>query len=138
MKRTVSILGLIFAVGLVVGALGDRLLSAQQEPIKRTVLLKTDLAGIEGKEGVLALAELAPGGATGKHIHPGDELVYVLEGSIIVEQEGKPAVTLKAGEVGHNPAKLPHNGKNASPTAPAKAVVVYVVEKGQPLATLVP
>jgi quercetin dioxygenase-like cupin family protein len=138
MKRTIIILSLTLAVGIALGALGERFLSAQQEPIKRNVLLKTDLAGIEGKEGVLALAEIAPGAATGKHYHPGDELAYILEGSLILEQEGKPPVTLKAGDVIHNPAKLPHNGKNASTTAPAKVVVVYVVEKGQPLATQVP
>ena len=135
MRRTAIMLGLTLAIGIALGAMGERLLSAQQEPIKRTVLLKTDLAGIEGKEGVVVLAELAPGAATGKHYHPGDELLYVLEGSLILEQEGKPPVTLKVGDVAHNPAKLPHNGKNTSTTAPAKAVVVYVVEKGQPLAT---
>jgi quercetin dioxygenase-like cupin family protein len=138
MRRTAIMLVLTLAVGLALGALGDRLLSAQQEPLKRTVLLKTDLAGIEGKEALLVLAEIAPGAASGKHYHPGDELVYVLEGSLILEQDGKAPVTLKAGDVAHTPAKLPHNGKNISPTAPVKIVIAYIVEKGQPLTTPVP
>ena len=137
MHRTVVMLTLALVVGIAVGMLGNQVLNAQQEPIKRTVLFKTDLAGIEGKEAVVVLAEIAPGMATGKHIHPGDELFYILEGSIILEQEGKPPVTLKAGDTAHNPAKLPHDAKNVSTTAPIKAVVVYIVEKGQPLATAV-
>jgi quercetin dioxygenase-like cupin family protein len=137
MHRTVIVLTLALIVGIAVGMLGNQVLNAQQEPIKRTVLCKTDLAGIEGKEAVVVLVEIAPGMAVGKHIHPGDELFYILEGSIILEQEGKPPVTLKAGDTGHNPAKLPHDAKNISTTAPVKAVVVYIVEKGQPLATAV-
>ena len=77
MRRTVILLGLTLAVGIAVGALGNHFLSAQQEPIKRTVLLKTDLASLEGKEGIVVLAEFAPGAATGKHFHPGEELVYL-------------------------------------------------------------
>ena len=85
MPRTGVMLSLALIVGIAVGMLGNQVLIAQQEPIKRTVLLKTDGAGIEGKEAVVVLVEIAPGMAVGKHIHPGDELFYRLEGSIILE-----------------------------------------------------
>src|SRR5215470_5235032 len=120
MRGTAIILGLTLAMGIAVGVLGTRFLSAQQEPLKRTVLLKTDLTGIEGKEGVLVLAEIAPGATAGKHYHPGDELVYILEGSLVLERDGKAPVTLKAGDVAHTPARLHHDAKNTSSTTPAK------------------
>ncbi len=129
-------LALILAVGIAVGMIGDRVLNAQQkEPVKRTVLLKTDLAGLEGKEGVVYIAELAPGVAAGKHYHPGQELGYVLAGSLTLEQEGKPPATFKAGQAFTNPPKIVHDAKNPNTKTPAKVLVVLIAEKGQPLAT---
>lgn len=133
MRRTALLLGLTLAVGITVGVIGDWVLNAQQEPIKRTVLLKTDLAGIEGKEGLLVLAEIAPGAATGKQTHPAHEFAYVLEGSGTLKVEGKPPLPLKPGVTLHQPPKQVHNGKNASKTAPLKLIVFYLAEKGQPL-----
>ena len=90
MKRTVVMLTVTLVVGIVVGLIGNRVLNAQQQSAKRTELLRIDLPGIEGKEGIVYIAELAPGAAAGKHYHPGSELFYVLEGSMILEVEGKP------------------------------------------------
>ena len=135
MKRTTLMLGLTLAVGIAVGAIGDQLLHAQSEPIKRTVLLKTDLAGMKGKEAILALAEIAPGAATEKHTHPGYEFAYVLEGSGRLEIEGKPAIALKPGTAIYQPSTQVHRGVNDSSTAPLKIFSVYIVEKGHPLAT---
>jgi len=81
------------------------------------------------------LAEFAPGAAAGKHFHPGPEFAYGLEGSLILEPQGKPPMTLKAGEAFHNPAKIVHDAKNASTTAPTKVLVFLVADKGPPLAT---
>jgi len=80
-------------------------------------------------------AELVPGGVAGRHTHPGPELAYVMEGTLIFEVDGQPPVTLKAGESVHVPAKQIHNAKNGSTTAPVKVMVFMVGEKGQPLAT---
>lgn len=137
MRRTAIILGLTLAVGIALGALGDRILHAQQQSVKRTELLRADLEGMAGKEGIVYVAELAPGASAGKHFHPGPEFAYVLEGSLIFEGQGKPPVTLKRGEVLHNPSKEVHDAKNASTTASAKVLVVLIGEKGQPLATQV-
>ena len=113
--------------------IGNSILSAQQEPVKRTVLFKSDLEGIEGKEAVLFLAELAPGAVGGKHYHPGTELFYVLEGAFTHEPDGKPPLTLKTGEAGHNPLKNVHYVKNASMTERAKVLGCLIADKGQPL-----
>jgi quercetin dioxygenase-like cupin family protein len=137
MKRTVVMLTGALVVGIVVGLIGNHVLIAQQEPVKRTVLLRTDLAGIEGKDGLVYIIEVAPGATVPKHFHPGHELAYIMEGALIFEAEGKPAATLKAGDTNHNPSKVVHGGKNASTTAPAKIVVFGLYEKGQPDTTFV-
>jgi quercetin dioxygenase-like cupin family protein len=76
-----------------------------------------------------------PGGALGRHFHPGPELIYVLEGALLLEQDGHPPVTLKAGDTVHLPSHP--QSANASTTAQAKALVFLVGEKGQPIITLV-
>ena len=132
MKRTVFMLGVALAAGIAVGVIGTQVLKAQQEPVKATVLLKTDLAGIEGKEALVVLVEHAPGTAAGKHYHPGHEFAYLLEGSAILEPVGKPPVTLQPGEIIYLPPKQVHDAKNASTTVPLKVLVFQVAEKGQP------
>jgi len=134
MKRSALMLGVTFAVGLAVGAIGTQILNAQQEPFKRTVLLKTDLTGLEGKEGVVVLVELAPGASAGKHYHPGHEVNYVLEGTGILAVEGTPPVTLKPGVTNHIQAKQVHDVTNSGATDPLKLVAFFIAEKGQPLA----
>jgi quercetin dioxygenase-like cupin family protein len=66
----------------------------------------------------------------------GNEIVYILEGSVILEMQGKPPVTLKAGEAFQTKPGEVHNVKNASPTAPGKALAFYVAKKGAPLADI--
>jgi quercetin dioxygenase-like cupin family protein len=135
MKRASVLLALIVAVATTGGIIGIKVLNAQDQPVKRTVLQKTDLEGVEGMEVVLFQAEIAPGAESGKHFHPGPEYFYILEGSMIVEPEGHERVTLTKGQTGHNPAKHVHNVKNASTNEPAKALGFLIAEKGQPLAT---
>ena len=136
MKRTVVMLSLTLAGGIILGAVGSRMLHAQQEPIKRTVLVKTDLEGIEGKEAILFLAELAPGAVGGKHYHPGTEVFYAVEGAFTHEPEGKPPVTLKAGDVFFIPAGVVHSAKNVG-TDNGAELATYLVEKGKPLVEVV-
>lgn len=135
MRRIALIAGLALVLGVAVGVVGNQVLNAQPAPVQRTVLQKVDLAGVEGKEGVLYLAQLAPGAAAGKHSHPGEEFGYVVQGSLTLEPEGKPPLTLKAGESFHNPFKNVHDAKNPSQTEPAKVLVFLLAEKGQPLST---
>ncbi len=132
MKRTAVILVLTLSVGIVVGIIGNHVLSAQQAAATRTGLLKTDLVGIEGKEAVMLTVEGGPGLVGGKHYHLGYEFAYVLEGSLVLEIEGKPPATFKAGDTFYIPPKVVHRGNNASTTAPYKVLVFGVFEKGQP------
>ena len=83
------------------------------------------------------ISELAPGAASGRHSHPGDEALYVMEGAMTLEYDDKPAVTVQAGQSAYNPPTLVHNAKNAG-TTPVKVVTFMVSEKGQPLAIPAP
>jgi quercetin dioxygenase-like cupin family protein len=134
MKRTLLLMILTLAVGLATGVMGSRILSAQQPEIKRTELLRTDLPGVEGKEAVLFIAEIPPGVVTGKHRHPGNELIYVLEGSYVLEVDGKGAIPLKAGDARHAPPGEVHAAKSLGSPRSSKALVFLIAEKGQPLA----
>jgi quercetin dioxygenase-like cupin family protein len=65
--------------------------------IKRTDLQRHDLSA-PGREVIQAVVEIAPGVTAPAHKHPGEEIIYVLEGSLEYQVEGKPPVTLKAGD----------------------------------------
>jgi quercetin dioxygenase-like cupin family protein len=132
MRRTTVLLGVALAVGIAVGTIGTRVLSAPQGPVTRTVLLETDLAGMDGKQGFVVLAEIAPGAATGKHTHPAHEFAYVLEGDGVLEVEGKPPISLRPGLAIHQPPGQVHNGRNMSATSSLRILAVYIGEKGQP------
>lgn len=134
MKRRALMLGMTLAVGIALGVIGTQVLHAQQE-VKRTELMRTDLEGIEGKEGVVYVADLAPGVVVGKHYHPGNDFAYILEGSVILEREGEPPITFGPGQVFHNVPKRVHSVKNASTTDGAKLLIFQLPEKGEPIAT---
>ncbi|WP_337965963.1 cupin domain-containing protein [uncultured Flavobacterium sp.] len=108
--------------------------SAQQSGIKRTDLQKHDLS-IPGREAVQARIDFDAHSAFGKHYHPGEEIIYVLEGTLEYEVEGKGTVTLKAGEVLFIPAGIVHSAKNNT-NAKASELATYVVEKGKPILVL--
>ena len=78
-----------------------------------------------------------PGLVGKKHYHPGDEFLYVVEGTLTLEVDGKAPVTLKAGETLHIPARVAHQATNPSPSNPFKVVTFGVFEKGQPDTTIV-
>ena len=82
------------------------------------------------------IVELAPGVTASAHTHPGEEIIYVLEGSLEYLVEGKPPVTLKTGDVLFIPAGAVHSAKNVGSGNGAE-LATYVVDKGKPLLTLV-
>ena len=82
------------------GAVGAQ---AQQNGVTRTDLQRHDLSA-PGREAIQVRVDLAPGVAFGKHTHPGEEVIYVLEGTLEYQLEDKPPVTLKAGDVLFIPA----------------------------------
>lgn len=121
---------LIATLALVVVAAG---VSAQQTGFSRTVLQRGDIS-TPNHEVVTAVAEFQPGATVGMHTHPGEEVAYVLEGTVLLEQQGKPAATLKAGDTFLIPSGAPHNATNKG-TGRARVLANYIVEKGKPLAT---
>ena len=102
-------------------------------PFKRTVLQQGDLSA-PGREAVMAIAEIQPSAAAGRHTHPGEEIAYVLTGPVVIEIDGKPAKTYQTGEVFMIPPGTIHNAKNPG-TSVAKIVSTYVIEKWKPVAT---
>lgn len=108
---------------------------AQQEGIKRTLLQQHDLS-VPGHEMVQARVDIDSGKTFPKHTHPGEEIIYMLQGSLEYDLDGKPPVTLKPGEVLFIPAGTAHTVKNTG-TVTGSELSTYIVEKGKPLVTLV-
>jgi quercetin dioxygenase-like cupin family protein len=123
-------------VGTVIGIGIDRAALAQPPGIKRTILLRADDPANPAYEAVVGVAEIPAGASAGRHRHFGIEVGYVLEGTVTVEPEGRPATTLTAGQAFKNDAGV-HNAKNPGST-PTRILAVYIVEKGKPLAEPVP
>ena len=122
------------AVLMVASGLALHVALSQQQGIKRTDLQRHDLS-VPGREVVQVRVELAPGVSFPKHTHPGEEIIYVLEGTWEYTVEGKPPVTLKAGEVLFIPAGTNHSAKNVGSGNGAE-LATYIVEKGKPLVVL--
>ncbi len=106
---------------------------AQGSGLTRTMVGRADVS-VPNREAVVARVEVAPGAYAGRHTHPGDEISYVLEGEAQLLVDGQPPRTVKAGESFVVPAGVVHDAHNPGAGA-TKLVGVYVVEKGQPLAT---
>jgi quercetin dioxygenase-like cupin family protein len=105
-----------------------------QEGFKRTPLRTMEFPA--GHETVMGLAEIGPGICEGRHTHPGIQSAFVLEGEGVSEIDGRPNRPVKAGDAIQIPANVPHNLCAAA--SGFKALAVYVIEKGKPLATPVP
>src|SRR5687768_6952437 len=130
--KTVRIMAL--AVLIVAGGLALHVSRAQQTGIKRTDVQRHDL-DVPGREVIQVRVDFAPGVAFGKHSHPGAEVAYVIEGTLEYQFEGKPPVTLKAGESLFIPAGTLHSAKNVG-SVNAAELATYIVEKGKPLVVL--
>ena len=108
----------------------------QSDGLTRTLVGRADVS-VPGREAVVARVEVAPGAVAGRHVHPGDEISYVLEGETEVLIDGQPPRVVKAGESFVIPAGIVHDARNTS-DAPVRLVGVFVVEKGKPLAAPAP
>jgi quercetin dioxygenase-like cupin family protein len=130
--RTPQIIGaLVLIAGSLLSLHGAQ---SQQAGIKRTELQRHDLSA-SGREVVQVRVDLAPGVAFPAHSHPGEEIVYVIEGFLEYQVEGKPAVTLEAGEVLFIPAGAIHTAKNVGRGNGAE-LATYIVDKGKPIVVL--
>ncbi|MEP6833410.1 MAG: cupin domain-containing protein [Gemmatimonas sp.] len=111
--------------------------AAAPSPLKRTILQTHSLVTQPAREAITALAELEVGGTAPRHIHTGEEIGYVVQGTGIVEMEGQPPRTVKAGDVFFVPPNTPHLVRNTGKVV-WKGVSTYLIEKGQPLAVAAP
>lgn len=98
----------------------------------RTDLQRHDLS-IAGSEVLQSRVDFAPGASFPRHAHPGEEVIYVLSGSIEYEVEGK-LVTVRAGDVLFVPDGVVHAARNVG-NEPAAELATYVLDKGKPLTT---
>lgn len=104
---------------------------AQQSGITRTNLQKHDIQ-VSGYETIQARIDFEPNSAFGMHSHPGEEVIYVLEGIFEYQIEGEKPVVLKPGEVLFIPAGKNHSARNVG-NVKASELATYIVAKDKPL-----
>ena len=126
MKRTAAL-----ALSL---SLAGSVLPAQTDPVK--TLMTQDLSGVPGREVSMITVDYPPGASTPAHTHHAQALVYVLEGSIVMQAKGKEPVTLTKGQTwSEGPDDVHVVSRNASTSAPARYLVFMVKDKGAPILT---
>ena len=130
--KTTRIMAL--AVLIVGSGLALHVARAQQPGVTRNDLQRHDLS-IPGREAIQTIVAIAPGVTAPRHSHPGEEIIYVLEGLLEYQLDGQPPVTLKAGDVLFIPAGVVHSAKNVGSGNGAE-LATYIVEKGKPLVVL--
>ena len=136
-----KIVAALCAVALA-GLAGAGLLFAREDTAPPKVeaqhVLTVPVAGVPGKEVDIQVYTFPPGSAVPWHIHPGaQEFEYELEGTLMIEEDGKPPLALKTGETFHLAPDVVHRGWNPSKTESAKIYVVRIKPVGAPLAKLV-
>ena len=130
--KTTRIMALVV---LIVGSgLALHVAQAQQPGVTRNDLQRHDLS-IPGREAIQTIVAIGPGVTAPRHSHPGEEIIYVLEGLLEYQLDGQPPVTLKAGDVLFIPAGVVHSAKNVGSGSGAE-LATYIVEKGKPLVVL--
>jgi quercetin dioxygenase-like cupin family protein len=135
MRAKFVLAGSLAAVAMAAAGVLSAVRAQQPGAPTRTVVQKHDLHA-QGEEGVMALVEMPVGSREGRHTHPAEVFVYVLEGTLKLEKEGRPAASYKAGETFFVERGIVHEGMNGGNT-PVKAVAVFVTDKGKPMTTQV-
>jgi quercetin dioxygenase-like cupin family protein len=106
----------------------------QPQGLRRTDLQQHDLS-VPGYEVIQNRVEIEPDAPAVRHWHPGEEIIYVLEGTLEYEIDGRPNVTVSAGGALTVPAETVHAVSNLG-DGNATELATYVVEKGRPLLNL--
>jgi quercetin dioxygenase-like cupin family protein len=125
---------IVVAVLIVASVLALHVAQSQQAGTKRTDLQRHDLSA-PGREVVQVRVDFDPGYVAPKHTHPGEEIVYVIEGTLEYDIGGV-VTKVKAGDVLFVPAGTIHTAKNIGNDNGAE-LATYIVEKGKPLLTIV-
>ena len=135
MKQSKHLLSTAIAAAMVMGMAGLHLANAQEEYIsasKVTTLHQAPLPGVEGKEVIIKHFVSPPGFVGGRHFHPGPVYVYVLEGELTIETNGKTE-TYRAGQLYPEPLNSVMQGKNLSASNDLEIVVFQVGDIGKPM-----
>src|ERR1700685_722148 len=112
------------------------LCGAEKPAAKFTELQRRDIPGT-GLQGVTTVAEIPPGQTSARHSHPGEDFGYLIQGTIELYVDGKPPITVRAGEVFLTERGQIHNARNMGTTT-ARAVDTYVIDTGKPGITPAP
>ena len=92
-------------------------------------------SSIPGREIVQVLTEIPAGVASGWHMHPGEEVGYILAGTVQMEIRDRPTLTLNAGDPFLIPPRTPHNALDLGPET-GQMLSTYIVEVDEPIATV--
>lgn len=130
MKLLVSVI----TVSVLSALLCGNIVNAQVPQFGRTELQRQDL-NTPGREVVQVLVDIAPGAQYPRHSHPGEEIIYVIQGSLEYTIDGKPPVTLTAGDVYFIPAGVNHTVRNVG-TDKGTELATYIVDKSKPLVSI--
>lgn len=116
------------ALALVLGAATT---AHAAQPLQRTDLVQNDI-DVPGYEAVQVRVDFAPGVLAPNHSHPGEEIAFVLDGTLEYRLEGREPVTLKAGQSLFIPSGVVHSAKNVG-SGKASELATYIVRKGEAL-----
>ena len=112
------------------------LMFAQNAGLQRTIVTRADVSA-PGREAVITHVTLSPGASSGRHTHPGEEITYVLSGQAEILIDGREPLKVKSGDGFIVPNGAKHEARSTG-TQPLELAAVYLIEKGQPIATPVP
>jgi quercetin dioxygenase-like cupin family protein len=125
---------LICVLALSLNAMADEM---KPQP-RREILERHDQSGVADKEIVVGTAQIPSGAAIGFHTHPGDEIGFVLKGTLTLKTKGQADRVLHAGDSFFNVRGAVHSVAATVGGEGGTAVSTWIVDKGVPLATPVP
>jgi len=131
---TLSRISLLMVAAIALNATADE----PKPQAVRTILERHDQTGVADKEIVIGTATLPAESVIGYHTHPGDEIGYVLKGTLLLKARGQPDRLLKPGDTFFNPRGLIHSLAAAPGGDGGMEVSTWIVDKDKPLATMVP
>jgi quercetin dioxygenase-like cupin family protein len=100
---------------------------------ERTILVEKPLPGLDGKIVSINHFTMPPGHVGSKHYHSGPTYIYVIEGTMQTEEEGRPPLTLEAGQIYEETIGTPHHSSNPSADEANEVLIIQVQDEGEPL-----
>jgi quercetin dioxygenase-like cupin family protein len=134
-RVAMALLGMVVALAAARGEISPSAGGSARSPLVSRVDLQRHDLSIPGHEALQVRVDFEPGAIAPRHSHPGEEIIYVLKGTIEYRVDGKPPARLKAGEVLFVPAGVIHAATNLGDDI-ASELATYIVEKGKPLVVL--